>query len=261
MAIRGPAKRKRLDREHAQEADKPKAKKPKSKSITVDVDEDHEREVEDEGDDDYEDSRSQQEMILFEKKLKEIKKHKKSKSDISTLKFKKKVKNKEETIIKLLQQQRLEIENDAIGFSENLTIILEKALDFSFSELLTGSSPNLARDRQQLLASQISPTSLPKNLIASTRLLQDIIVTVTDRDLILGEGWEQDGDLSITALRDAQQEALLKLTEAISKDTDQDEEGRRENALEMNWGRAVKRTENGIKRLLKTVPISADVDK
>jgi cell shape-determining protein MreC len=39
--------------------------------------------------------------------VKEIKKHKKTKSDNSALKFKKKAKNKEETTIKLLQQQRL----------------------------------------------------------------------------------------------------------------------------------------------------------
>ncbi|RPB13492.1 hypothetical protein P167DRAFT_544493 [Morchella conica CCBAS932] len=260
MAIRGPAKRKRPDREHAQETGKPKAKKPKSKSTTadeeeieVDVDENHKGEVEDEEDDDYEDSRSQQYM-------KEIKKHKKTKSDNSTLKFKKKIKNKEETIIKLLQQQRLEIKNNAIGFAENLAMLLEKVLDSSFSELLTGSSSNLAQDRQQLLASQISTPSLPKNLIASTRSLQDILITVADQDLVIGEGWEQDGDLSITALRDAQQKALLKLTEAISKDTDHDEEGRGEDVSEMNWGGAVKRTEKGIKRLLKNVPISADVD-
>jgi hypothetical protein len=139
-------------------------------------------------------------------------------------------------------------------------MLLEKALDSSFSELLTGPSSNLAQDRQQLLASQISTTSLPKNLISSTRSLQDILITVADQDLVIGEGWEQDGDLSITALRDAQQEALLKLAEAISKDTDHDEEGRGEDASEMNWGSAVKRTEKGIKRLLKNVPISADVD-
>lgn len=48
--------------------------------------------------------------------MKEIKKTKKAKSDNNTLKFKKKVKNKEETIIKLLQQQRLEMSVILLNF-------------------------------------------------------------------------------------------------------------------------------------------------
>lgn len=61
--------------------------------------------------------------------------------------------------------------------------------------------------------------------------------------------------MSINIVRQAQQTSLVKLTEMISKDEDEDIPGVKEEVGEVVWKHATKRSTKGISRLLKHLPV------
>lgn len=91
----------------------------------------------------------------------------------------------------------------------------------------------------------------------SAQSLQEALTEISDRDFVLGEGWEQDGDLSISALNQAHQAALVKLKGMVSKGGD-DNVCKKEDNDEVQWKRTVKRSTREISRLLKNLPVPID---
>lgn len=88
----------------------------------------------------------------------------------------------------------------------------------------------------------------------SAQSLQAALTEISDHNLVLGEGWEQDGDLSISALNQAHQDALVKLMGMVSKCGD-DNMCKKEENDEVQWKCTVKRSTRGISRLLKNLPV------
>lgn len=106
----------------------------------------------------------------------------------------------------------------------------------------------------RLYIHQVSITTLSTRLLSSAQSLQATLSKIADRELVLGEGWERDGDLSISALNQAQQAALAKLTDMVSKGGDENV-SKKEGISEVQWKSTVKRSTKGISRLLKNLPV------
>ena len=96
--------------------------------------------------------------------------------------------------------------------------------------------------------------AMAQELTDKHKALQDTISSALNHELILGDGWQNDGEEAIQVLSDLTKEEQ----ESVERYLDADSDGECNN--EESWMEKVKRSEKGIKQALRAVPIPVGLD-
>ncbi|KAG0643965.1 hypothetical protein HOY80DRAFT_253762 [Tuber brumale] len=211
---------------------------------------------------DGEDGDSQQgTMILFEEKLKAMKKQKTSSSSSHVSKFRKQVKTEQEKLLSTLDHQRAQINSEAAEFSQLFIDLIGQALEPPAERDSGGlaDDPSSFVQSYPLFSYQESVLSLSKTVIDSAESIRKSFVPTLDSDLELGRGWEKDSTDAVDVLLEGSQSTHDKLLATIVKgykgDNAQDESDDDEDIEQKKWKTTTRKARKGIGKLMKSLNV------
>lgn len=123
-----------------------------------------------------------------------------------------------------------------------------------WDEELNAVFENALAGNKSLETLQESMMSMAQELTEKHNALQNTISSALNRELILGDGWQNDGEDAIQVLSELTSEEQ----ESVEKHLHLDDDGEYSN--EGSWMDKVKRSEKGIKQALRAVPVPVALD-
>ncbi|RPB05460.1 hypothetical protein L873DRAFT_1839968 [Choiromyces venosus 120613-1] len=200
-------------------------------------------------------------MMLFEEKLKAMKKQKTSSSSSYVSKFRKQVRMEQEKLISSLNGQRTQINSEAAQFSKLFINLIEQTLG-SPAENESGDltdDPSLVVQNHPLFSYQESILSLSKRVIDSAESIRRTFVPTLHRDLELGRGWEKDSTDAVDVLLEGRQlihdKVLATIVEGYKGDKAQDESENDEGMEQRKWKTTTQKARKGIGKLMNSLNV------
>ncbi|PWW72002.1 hypothetical protein C7212DRAFT_337099 [Tuber magnatum] len=200
-------------------------------------------------------------MILFEEKLKAMKKQKTSSSSSHVSRFRKQVKIEQEKLLSTLDDQRAQINSEAADFSQLFIGLIEQTLEYPAERDLEDltDDPSMFVQNHPLFSYQESVFSLSKMIISSAESIRKTLVPTLDRDLELGRGWEKDSTDAVDVLLEGRQSIHDKLlgtiVEGYKGDKAQDEFENDGDIEQRKWRTTTRRARKGIGKLMKSLNV------